>query len=107
MIPTRMGIRPTPKVMLPSQSILAGVRTPRSSSLTYANAVPSTPTGTEMRKTRCHCTGASNPPRTSPMKEPEMAATLLMPRPSPRWWAGNASVMMAEELAKSMAPPTP
>ena len=36
-----------------------------------------------------------------------MAATLLMPRPRPRWSAGKASVMMAEELAKSMAPPTP
>ena len=36
-----------------------------------------------------------------------MAATLLMPSPSPRWSAGKASVMMAEELAKSMAPPTP
>ncbi len=36
-----------------------------------------------------------------------MAAVLLMPRPSPRLSAGNASVMMAEELAKSMAPPTP
>ena len=36
-----------------------------------------------------------------------MAATLLMPRPRPRWWAGKASVMMADELAKSIAPPTP
>ncbi len=41
------------------------------------------------------------------MNEPAMAATLLMPRPRPRWSAGKASVMMAEELAKSMAPPTP
>jgi hypothetical protein len=41
------------------------------------------------------------------MNAPAMAATLLMPRPSPRWWAGKASVMMAEELAKSIAPPTP
>ena len=44
---------------------------------------------------------------TKPMKDPAMAAVLLMPSPSPRWWAGKASVMMAEELAKSMAPPTP
>ena len=36
-----------------------------------------------------------------------MAATLLMPRPSPRWSAGKASVMMADEFANSMAPPTP
>jgi hypothetical protein len=41
------------------------------------------------------------------MNDPEMAATLLMPKPSPRWWEGKASVTMAEELAKSMAPPTP
>ena len=42
-----------------------------------------------------------------PMNEPAMAATLLIPSPSPRWSAGKASVTMAEELAKSMAPPTP
>ena len=36
-----------------------------------------------------------------------MAATLLIPSPRPRWSAGKASVMMAEELAKSIAPPTP
>ena len=41
------------------------------------------------------------------MKEPATAATLLMPRPRPRLSAGKASVMIAEELAKSMAPPTP
>jgi hypothetical protein len=41
------------------------------------------------------------------MKAPPMAATLLIPSPSPRWSAGKASVMMAEELAKSIAPPTP
>ena len=41
------------------------------------------------------------------MKAPAMAATLLIPRPSPRWLEGKASVMMADELAKSMAPPTP
>ena len=81
MIPTKMRIRPTAKVPLPSQSILAGVRIPRSSSFTYAKAVPRTPKGTEIKKTRCHSTGASSPPRTSPMNEPAMAATLLMPRP--------------------------
>ena len=69
--------------------------------------VPITPKGTEMRKTRCHWTGASRPPSTRPTNEPATAATLLMPRPSPRWSAGKASVMMADELAKSMAPPTP
>ena len=41
------------------------------------------------------------------MNEPAMAAVLLMPSPRPRLSEGNASVMMADELAKSMAPPTP
>ncbi len=41
------------------------------------------------------------------MNEPAMAATLLIPSPRPRWSAGKASVTMADELAKSMAPPTP
>ena len=36
-----------------------------------------------------------------------MAATLLIPSPRPRWLAGKASVMIADELAKSIAPPTP
>ena len=66
-----------------------------------------TPKGTEIKKTRCHSTGASSPPRISPMKEPATAATLLMPSPRPRLSAGKASVMIADELAKSMAPPTP
>ena len=49
----------------------------------------------------------AGPPRTRPMKEPATAATLLMPSPRPRLSAGKASVMIADELAKSMAPPTP
>ena len=36
-----------------------------------------------------------------------MAATPLMPRAKPRSSAGKASVMMALELAKMKAPPTP
>ena len=69
--------------------------------------VPKSPKGTDSKKTRCHSTGARSPTETRPMKPPAMAATLLMPRASPRWCVGNASVTMAEELANSMAPPTP
>ena len=36
-----------------------------------------------------------------------MAATLLMPEAEAALVGGKASVMMADELAKSMAPPTP
>ena len=36
-----------------------------------------------------------------------MAATLLMPETQSALVAGKASVMMADELAKSIAPPTP
>ena len=42
-----------------------------------------------------------------PMKVPARAATWLMPSARPRCSTGNASVMMAVELANSMAPPTP
>jgi hypothetical protein len=106
-IPTRIRMSPAANVAFPHQSIRAGVRTLRSSSFRYAHTVPKIPKGTDTRNTMCHWTGANSPPRTSPMKAPAMAATLLIPRPRPRWSAGNASVMMAEELAKSMAPPTP
>ena len=41
------------------------------------------------------------------MNDPAMAATALMPSARPRWWRGNASVMMAAELARISAPPTP
>ena len=41
------------------------------------------------------------------MNEPPIAATWLMPMAKPRWSEGKASTMMALELAKSMAPPTP
>ncbi len=41
------------------------------------------------------------------MKDPAMAATMLVPRASPRWVAGKASVRMAEELAQRKAPPIP
>ncbi len=44
---------------------------------------------------------------TRPRNEPATAATLLMPSAMPRWWAGKASVRIAVELAKIIAPPTP
>ena len=69
--------------------------------------VPSTPNGTEIRKTSRQSTGPSRPPSTSPMNDPAIAATWFRPRARPRWWVGKASVRMALELAISMAPPTP
>ena len=65
------------------------------------------PIGTDTRKIRRQLMGASNPPTTRPMNVPLVAATPLIPRAMPRWLAGKASVRMAAELAKSMAPPTP
>ncbi len=41
------------------------------------------------------------------MNEPAIAATPLIPSARPRWFSGNASVMIAPELANSIAPPTP
>ena len=44
---------------------------------------------------------------TRPMKEPAIAATLLMPRARPLCSAGKASVRMAAELARRNAAPSP
>jgi hypothetical protein len=44
---------------------------------------------------------------TSPMNEPAIAATPLMPSARPRWWTGKASVRIALEFANSIAPPMP
>ncbi len=41
------------------------------------------------------------------MNVPLVAATPLIPSAMPRWLGGKASVRMADELANSMAPPTP
>ena len=41
------------------------------------------------------------------MKKPLTPTMLLMPSAIPRWLAGNASVMIAAELASRQAPPTP
>ena len=92
--------------MLPSQSILALVRTPISRRLRYDQMVPPIPIGTDTRKTSRQSTAASTPPRISPMKDPEVPATWLIPMAVPRWSGGNASVRIAGELAISMEPPT-
>ena len=47
------------------------------------------------------------PPRINPRNEPAIAATPLIPSARPRWSSGNASVMIALELANSIAPPIP
>ncbi len=69
--------------------------------------MPNRPTGTEMRNTNRQLIGASRPPSTSPMNIPETPTMLLIPRAMPRWLAGNASVMIAAELASRQAAPTP
>ena len=80
---------------------------PRSSSLEYAQIVPPTPKGTETRKTSRQSSGPSRPPSMSPMKDPDMAATLLIPSARPRWFEGNVSVRIAAEFAMSIAAPRP
>ena len=107
MIPTRIAIRPAANVTLPHQSILAGWRTPRSTSLRHDHSVPKSPTGTETRNTSRHDTGPSTPPSTRPMNDPAMPATVFTPSASPRWLCGKASVRIAEEFANRNAPPTP
>ena len=69
--------------------------------------MPNKPTGTDTRKTRCQSVVLSSPPTMSPMNEPDTAATALMPSAMPRSRCGNASVRMAVEQAKIIAPPTP
>ncbi len=106
-MPVSTAMRPTANSVLPSQSILAGMRIPLSLSLTYAQTVPNRPNGTETRKTSRHSIGASTPPSIRPRKEPPTAAMPLIPIALPRSSAGNASVRIAVELANSSAPPTP
>src|SRR6476469_9984100 len=62
--------------------------------------------GTLTQNTERQFHSASSPPRTSPMNEPAIPATMLMPSAMPRCLAGNASVMIAAELAMSIDPPT-
>ena len=68
--------------------------------------VPKTPIGTLTQNTARQSHSASTPPSTRPMNEPAIAATWLMPSAMPRWLAGNASVRIAVELAKTIEPPT-
>ena len=69
--------------------------------------VPKMPKGTLTQKTSRQSQSARMPPRMRPTNEPAMAAMALMPIACPRSFTGNASVMMAVELASSIAPPTP
>ena len=100
-------MRPTAKAMLPHQSILAAARLPLSRRLKYPQIVPMMPKGTETQKTSRQSTTESSPPAISPMNDPPIAATWLIPMAMPRWSDGNASTRIALELAKSIAPPTP
>ncbi len=93
--------------MFPHQSTGARLRSPRSSSFMYAQIVPATPTGTEMRNTSRQLIGASSPPSTRPTNMPLTPTMLLIPSAMPRWLDGNASVMIAAALASRQAPPRP
>ena len=104
---TRMATSPEANVMLPHQSIRAGRRMPRSSSLRHDHTVPNRPTGTDTRNTSRQSIGASRPPMTRPMNDPAMPATAFTPSAVPRWSCGKASVRMAAEFANRNAPPTP
>ena len=106
-MPVSSEIRPTANSVLPSQSILAGRRTPLSFSFRYAQTVPNRPNGTETRNTSRQLMGASTPPSSRPRNDPPTAATPLMPSALPRSFSGNASVRIAVELANRNAPPTP
>ncbi len=104
---TIMNTSPSAKVTLPHQSIGARFGTLRSSSLRYAQTVPKTPTGTEIRNTRRQSMGASRPPSTRPTNMPLTPTMLLIPSAMPRWLEGKASVMIAAALASRQAPPRP
>src|SRR5215831_6802296 len=99
------AVSPTAKVALPHQSILAGRRSPVSCNDLYAQTVPTNPIGTLTQKMDFQSHSASTPPSTSPMNDPAMPATMLMPSAMARWLAGNTSVRMAMELARIIEPP--
>ncbi len=100
-------ISPSAKVTFPSQSIRARTGRLSSCSIRYAQTVPNSPTGTEIRNTSRQLIGASIPPSTSPTNIPLTPTMLLIPSAIPRWLGGNASVRIAAELAIRKAPPTP
>ena len=99
------AVSPIAKVALPHQSILACRRTPVSCSDRYAQTVPSRPRGMLTQKIDRQSHSASTPPATRPRNEPARAETMLTPSAMPRCRTLNASVMIAAELAISMAPP--
>src|ERR1700693_3194555 len=106
-MPTSREIKPTANRTLPHQSTRERRTTPVSRNFRYAQMVPNSPTGTDTRNTRCQSVVLSNPPTMSPIKDPDTAATALIPNAMPRSCCGNASVRIAVELAKIIAPPTP
>ena len=69
--------------MLPSQSIVAGTRTPLSTSLRYAQAVPNTPNGTEMRNTRRQSIGCQHPAEHEADKRPGDGGHAVDPQSQP------------------------
>ncbi len=98
---------PIANVTFPHQSIRALLGVESSRSFRYAHTVPNSPTGTEIRNTSRQLTGASRPPSTSPMNMPLTPTMLLIPSAIPRWFCGNASVMIAAAFAIRQAPPMP
>ncbi len=104
---TMIKTSPSANVTFPHQSTGARRGVERSSSFRYAQTVPNSPTGTEIRKTSRQSIGASTPPSTSPMNTPLTPTMLLIPSAIPRWFAGNASVRIAAEFASRNAAPTP
>ena len=51
--------------------------------------------------------GPSTPPRTRPMNDPAMAATLLIPSARPAGWPGTRRSVSPHEFAMSIAAPRP
>src|SRR6478736_3948159 len=54
----------------------------------------------------CQWISDSTPPISRPRNDPATAATMFTPNAIPRWFAGNASVRIADDAAISIAPPT-
>ena len=102
-----MAMRPSANVMLPGQSMFVSACRGISFNFRYAHTVPKSPMGTETMKMSRHWIGASIPPRTRPMNDPLIPAIWLIPSAIPRWCSGKASVRIADELAMSIAAPTP
>ena len=59
------------------------------------------------QNTARQCHSDSTPPMIRPRNDPASADTWFTPSAKPRRAGGNASVMMAVELAITIAPPTP